>query len=64
VVEFKVLCLNDISEEELPAGGGSAFSRTYRGEHLLSEPREYWVDELCDSLMTLTQLKDHRNFYE
>ncbi|APD47172.1 hypothetical protein KQ302_11005 [Synechococcus sp. CS-602] len=55
--------LDDISEEELPAVADQLFAQLIEA-NTAEEPRDIGFDELCDSLMTLTQLKDHRNFYD
>jgi len=66
VVDSGFLWLDDISEEELPpVADQGLFRANYRRRITAEETTRYWCsDELCDSLMTLTQLKDHTQFYD
>jgi len=57
------LVMDDISEEELPAVADQLFAQLIE-VNTAEDPRDIGFDELCDSLMSRTQLKHHRNFHD
>ena len=54
--------LDEISEEELPTIANQLFAQLIE-INTVEDPRDIGFEELCDSLMLQSELKQHRNFH-